>query len=140
MRVRRQCFENVDSLSLAIWRVVNKKEALRPHCRNPPVKQPRIIPSFESRALDRERGVSVYWCSKSRLTIDWRAGFNAECLLAVLLMWGGVGNWGGEVAAEGEVEVDAVLQALVSEGDHCVAGVDGSALGFEDLDDGHQAF
>ena len=47
---------------------------------------------------------------------------------------------GDEVAAEGEVKVDAVLQPLVSEGNHCVAGVDGSALGFEDLDDGYEAF
>ena len=86
------------------------------------------------------RGVSAYWRSKARLIIDWRAGFDAECLLAVLLVWGGVCDWGDEVAAEGEVKVDAVLQPLVSEGDHCVAGVDGSALGFEDLDDGYEAF
>ena len=42
---------------------------------------------------------------------------------------------GFEVAAEGEVEVEAVLDALVAEADESAAGIDGAALGFEDFED-----
>ena len=45
------------------------------------------------------------------------------------------GGRGGEVAAEGEVEVDAVEDAGVFEADHGGARVVGAALGFEDGED-----